>query len=192
VDLSISDPVPSLLEHKGRFDLGFHGPRAASDGPVGRICTCKTLLPAHVPHGDGVGAFPSSDVDPRANENAMDSVSGDAKALGNQDFWFSPDVFLDNIVSVEHQLFHGFVYNLHTVSGHYTAAGIVVHNCECKWTPISAEEAEEAGVTEDAPDIDADDGFGAAPSEDGTNWEPDLSGMDPELRRAVEDALADR
>ena len=40
-------------------------------------------------------------------------------------------VFLDEIVYVERQSIHGFVYNLETVDGWYSADGIVTHNCRC-------------------------------------------------------------
>jgi len=66
------------------------------------------------------------------------------------------------------------------------------HNCECKKTALSREEAEEEGIDGKGPGIDADEGFGAEPSQDGTNWDFDLSGMDPELRKIVEDALGER
>jgi SPP1 gp7 family putative phage head morphogenesis protein len=65
-------------------------------------------------------------------------------------------------------------------------------NCRDILVPLSREEAEEEGIDDAFPDVDADEGFGAAPSEDGTNWDFDLSGMDPELRAAVEDALSGR
>ena len=65
--------------------------------------------------------------------------------------------------------------------------------CECKITPLAADEVDEDDI-EDDPDTlpAAAEGFGAAPSQDGIDWEPDLSGMSPELRAAVEDALRDR
>ena len=44
---------------------------------------------------------------------------------------FPEEIALDDVVSVQREQFHGFVYNLQTVSGHYTAAGIIVHNCAC-------------------------------------------------------------
>ena len=68
------------------------------------------------------------------------------------------------------------------------------YQCECKITPLAADEVDEAEDVEDDPDSlpDADEGFGDQPSEEGRNWDFDLSGMDPDLRAAVEDALRDR
>jgi SPP1 gp7 family putative phage head morphogenesis protein len=47
-------------------------------------------------------------------------------------------------------------------------------NCRCIVTPLSVEEAEDEGIADDAPDVEADDGFGRAPSST-EEWEPDLS-----------------
>jgi len=41
------------------------------------------------------------------------------------------EVFLDKVVNIEVVRFTGHVYNLETESGHYTANGVVVHNCRC-------------------------------------------------------------
>ncbi|MEN6549037.1 MAG: phage minor head protein [Armatimonadia bacterium] len=70
-----------------------------------------------------------------------------------------------------------------------THTPLMHHGCECKITPLSKEEAEEEGIDGKGPGVDADEGFGAEPSQDGTNWDFDLSGMDPELRAIVEEAL---
>lgn len=61
--------------------------------------------------------------------------------------------------------------------------------CECKKTALSREEAEEEGIDGKGPDIDAGEGFGEEPSQEGTNWDFDLSGLDPELRAIVQGAL---
>lgn len=47
----------------------------------------------------------------------------------------SGPVFLDKIVGIERQRFSGYVYNLDTECGFYTADGIVTHNCRCAWVP---------------------------------------------------------
>jgi hypothetical protein len=60
--------------------------------------------------------------------------------------------------------------------------------CACIITALSAEEAGEEGVDEEGPDVETDEDFGEPPS--GEPWEPDLSWFDPELREAIEAALA--
>jgi SPP1 gp7 family putative phage head morphogenesis protein len=64
-------------------------------------------------------------------------------------------------------------------------------NCHCTVTALSPEEAEEEGVDGAAPDVDADDGFGAKPGSEGADWAPDLENIDPELRAALENKLAE-
>jgi SPP1 gp7 family putative phage head morphogenesis protein len=65
------------------------------------------------------------------------------------------------------------------------------HQCECTVTALSPEEAKDEGIDDEGPDVEVDDGFGAEPSVEGKDWEPDLSGLDPELRAALEERLAE-
>ena len=44
-------------------------------------------------------------------------------------------VFLDQLVSVKRIPFAGHVYNLQTPKGHYSAGGIITHNCRCAYIP---------------------------------------------------------
>ena len=64
-------------------------------------------------------------------------------------------------------------------------------NCSCTVTALSPEEAKDEGIDDEGPDVEVDDGFGAEPSVEGKDWEPDLSGLDPELRAALEARLAE-
>lgn len=45
--------------------------------------------------------------------------------------------------------------------------------CRCEITPLSKDEAEDEGISEDRPDVDADEGFGRRPSE--SDWTPDVA-----------------
>ena len=65
----------------------------------------------------------------------------------------------------------------HTPPLHYQCRSILV--------PLSAEEAGEEGVDDEAPDVDAAEGFGDEPSRKGSDWDFDLSNLDPELRAMV-------
>ncbi len=63
-------------------------------------------------------------------------------------------------------------------------------NCRSVITPLTPEEAAAEGVEDGAPDTD-----GAAPAEgfgkpaDNDNWEPDISGFDPALRKVIGDSI---
>jgi hypothetical protein len=94
------------------------------------------------------------------------------------------------IIAVEQKVYDGQLCDFEVAEDNsYVADSILVHNCECKKTALSREEAEEEGIDDKGPKIEADEGFGDKPSHDGTNWDFDLSGMDPELRAIVESAL---
>lgn len=50
-------------------------------------------------------------------------------------------VAADYIVSIEHRLYAGHVYDLQTLSGLYDCSGIIIHNCRCTWLPVFVDEA---------------------------------------------------
>jgi SPP1 gp7 family putative phage head morphogenesis protein len=60
--------------------------------------------------------------------------------------------------------------------------------CRSVLTPLSEEEATDEGENDEAPDAEPDEGFGAAPSREGEDWEPDLS----EYPEEIADELGDR
>jgi hypothetical protein len=193
-DLDGTRAPGALLAREGHPDPNFHGLLASPDRPVSRVCACKPLVTAELAHGEGVRLGSPTDENSRAKKDSTDGRPANVEIPRDQDLGGSRCVFSDDIVSVECQLFHGFVYNLQTASGHYTASGIVVHNCECSVDALSPEEAEEEGVTsaEDVPDTEADEGFGNEPSSEGKDWAPDLTDLDPDLRAALEEKLAGR
>jgi len=58
-------------------------------------------------------------------------------------------------------------------------------NCMCTKTALSQEEAEDEGIDTHGPDVDADEGFGTRPDEEGEDWAPDMGNMAPALREAL-------
>ena len=55
-------------------------------------------------------------------------------------------------------------------------------NCRCVLTPISQAEADDnGGPDQRAPNVEADEGFGARPSSPGADWTPDTSEYPAEL-----------
>ncbi len=63
------------------------------------------------------------------------------------------------------------------------------HNCRDEIAPLTAEEAADEGLTENPPEMDPAEGFGAPPSVTGEDWVPDLSGYDDEIAAIMRDRL---
>jgi SPP1 gp7 family putative phage head morphogenesis protein len=65
------------------------------------------------------------------------------------------------------------------------------HNCRSMVTALSAEEAQEEGITGSPPSVQAAPGFGQRPSaaEGPADREPDLSSLDPDLRSILRERL---
>ena len=65
------------------------------------------------------------------------------------------------------------------------------YNDRCVVTPLSQDEADQAGgVDEEGPDVELDGDFGDIPSKEGENWDFDLSRFDPDLRELLEEKLS--
>jgi SPP1 gp7 family putative phage head morphogenesis protein len=64
------------------------------------------------------------------------------------------------------------------------------HNCRSILTALNDTEADDEGVTSGKPDTNGaapDEGFGRPA--DPENWEPDIGGLDPDLRKLVRDRI---
>lgn len=74
-------------------------------------------------------------------------------------------------------------WNTHTPPLHF--------NCRSVLVPLSQEEAEEEGIDEKSPEVDADDGFGKQPSGDepGAGWEPDPKDYPGPIADVLEEKL---
>ncbi len=66
----------------------------------------------------------------------------------------------------------------------YVADGFVVHNCRSGIRSLRKSQAEEIGIADKAPDIDAQDGFGASPSVAAV-WKPSPEGKEPALVKSL-------
>jgi hypothetical protein len=64
------------------------------------------------------------------------------------------------------------------------------HGCRHQMTPVSAEEAEEEGLSDELPDVEIDEDFGHAPGKHGEDWDFDLSTMPDDLRSMVEHSIS--
>jgi SPP1 gp7 family putative phage head morphogenesis protein len=171
---------------------------AASLGDDARIATHDLHLVALGAHGDRMLAAPHRE----------GSVGEGKLSLKGAKATLSGPVLLENhglegalvsevewhattIVSIVGEEYFGELCDLTVDEDQsYVAAGIVVHNCRSILAPLSHEEAHDEGITSGKPDTGGaapDEGFGR-PSAPG-DGEPDLSGFDPDIRRALEKRL---
>ena len=84
---------------------------------------------------DGVGFGVRARRDTTVDESMPDSGAGYLKALRDGQFTDASEVFLDDVVGVEVQSFHGEVFNFETKTHLFVAEGIVVGNCWCALEP---------------------------------------------------------
>ncbi len=64
-------------------------------------------------------------------------------------------------------------------------------NCRTVVTPLTEDEARDEGITRSPPKVDVVEGFGAAPSVAGNDWEPNPDSYDPDIAAILDDKLAD-
>jgi SPP1 gp7 family putative phage head morphogenesis protein len=70
-----------------------------------------------------------------------------------------------------------------------THSPLMHFNCRSVVTPLSEEEARAEGIDTDPPPLTPSEGFGAPPSLDGPDWEPDLTEYPEEIRATLEERL---
>jgi hypothetical protein len=74
------------------------------------------------------------------------------------------DVFLDKVVSVERESFHGYVYDLESPFGWIVANGIFTSNCRCSMVTLSRDEAKGREILGEIPaGGEPDPGFDGPP-----------------------------
>lgn len=64
-------------------------------------------------------------------------------------------------------------------------------NCRCVLAPLSADEAGDEGIDEPPDDDHADEGFGARPTGEGSDWEPDVASYPSGIGDELADKLAE-
>jgi hypothetical protein len=63
------------------------------------------------------------------------NASTNAEADGYGILGLARGIFVDKIIRIERNAFHGIVYNLQTECGSYIANNIITHNCHCNVVP---------------------------------------------------------
>lgn len=81
-------------------------------------------------------AAPTARRNPSLSEPTPDTGFADAKLASEIWAGHAGPVAADKIVDVHRKFFHGYVYNLETVTGFYVVNSIIVHNCRCTLVPV--------------------------------------------------------
>lgn len=116
------------LGGEAAFGKGF---LASGSSSVSRSSLGQTLVGSPLGGAHQLGFAVAAGGNAILEEVAADHAAGHAELERKGIFGLPAQIFADEIVSVERNAFHGFVYNLQTELGWYVAEGIITHNCDC-------------------------------------------------------------
>jgi hypothetical protein len=102
-----------------------------SDGSVRSGGESLSLVGAGLRHAEVHGVASPSWSDPVLTQSGIDGRPTRAELAGKRLYRQPGVVTLNKVIGVDIVPFDGHVYNLHTESNHYTANGIITHNCRC-------------------------------------------------------------
>lgn len=74
-------------------------------------------------------------LNPFFQKTPFDDISTNLQFLSEAQDRASSRVFIDDVVNINIQSWHGLVYNLETEQSHYTSNNIITHNCYCLVAP---------------------------------------------------------
>lgn len=131
----VADPGAAGLLGEGVPDLALEALGGAADCGVcgGSIRAALLARQSGVP--DALLFAGTAFDDAVRSEPQVDDVSADAELARQIQDGATGPVFADKVVVIEREAFSGHVFNLETDQGHYTANGIVTHNCMCVMSP---------------------------------------------------------
>lgn len=120
----------------GPLKAPFSGTGLASQGSVSGFGASPTELGRSLGGHEPIGVGPATDIDSSLHQAAADAGTRYSETFGETLLALSGLISADEIVGIELDTFHGWVYNFETATGWYTANGIIVHNCRCSMVPL--------------------------------------------------------
>lgn len=105
---------------------GFHGIVAGENLPF------ESQASGTLPRRLFLRRWLRAQLDSMSHESALDGDVVDADLARDLVEGISGEVAPDRVVLIERFEWHDWVYNLETTTQHYTANGIVTHNCRCR------------------------------------------------------------
>jgi hypothetical protein len=98
------------------------------------------LLGAHALPLDGLGFALSAMSNASSEKRSIDGAARDRELATQIIDGSTGPVFADQVVEIWRVPFAGHVFNLESSEGHYTANGVVSHNCRCSVLPVLSDE----------------------------------------------------
>jgi hypothetical protein len=117
------------------LDLGGEAPGLAGECGVCGGHVGAALFGTELGIPDDLGSAAVAPLNASVDQPPVDDVAADTKLARQLQNGASGPVFADQVVHIEFQAFSGYVFNLQTEEGHFTANGIVTHNCQCVMSP---------------------------------------------------------
>jgi hypothetical protein len=119
----------------GIFDLRREALFCPPDGVVRAGGEGGSLVGGKLRHSDAVSLAHSPPLLASPYKAQINDVSADAELARQIQNGSTGPVFADKVIDIERNAWRGHVYNLETEQGHYTANGIITHNCRCILAP---------------------------------------------------------
>lgn len=95
---------------------------------------------------------PAAHIDATRYKDALNDAAADIHFIGDLLDRYAGSVSADEVVSVQLQWFHGYVYDLESPNrGWIVAGGIFTSNCRCSMVTLSSEDAEGLEISTDIP-----------------------------------------
>ena len=107
----------------------------ATSGLMSGSALSGPLVSGHPSGANLTGVAVATDRNAGLKQPMPDDGSASSEGACERVFRLATNVAFDEIVGIERNAFHGFVYNLDTEIGFYSAGGVVTHNCDCMVVP---------------------------------------------------------
>jgi hypothetical protein len=129
---SVQTPLLSRLSGQTLFSEGFS---PTSGGNMGSLRLGAALGGSQMRGSNQPRGAVAASRDASFFQSPLNDGAANAEASRDNVLRFPLNVTPDQIVAVKSVPFHGYVYNLQTIHGFYTAEGIIAHNCACTVEP---------------------------------------------------------
>ena len=121
----------------------------SSDGSMSSSGIASILGRRSFPHHQSISQELISGYNSRFDKATSNGSSINIKNLSQTIFRLSGKISLTNVIDIKREFFHGFVYDLSSLSTLYISNGVLSSNCRCVLSPITRENLESRGYLDE-------------------------------------------